>query len=73
MHPLVYGDYPALVRSRVGARLPDLTTDQAKKLSGSFDFIGFNHHLVMHTQADKSAFNRKQRDYYADAAAIVGK
>jgi beta-glucosidase len=73
MHPLVYGDYPALVRRRVGARLPVITTDQSKKLSGSFDFIGFNHYLVMHTQEDKSAFNRKQRDYYADAAAIVGK
>ncbi|XP_037442613.1 beta-glucosidase 32-like isoform X2 [Triticum dicoccoides] len=71
MHPLVYGDYPTVMRSRAGARLPNLTAEQSKKLRGAFDFIGFNHYLVVRARADDSAFNLKQRDYYADASAIA--
>ena len=73
MHPLVYGDYPAVMRSRVGARLPDFTAEQSKKLPGSFDFVGFNHYLVVRARAHDNAFNMKQRDYYADAYAIASK
>ncbi|CAM0952362.1 unnamed protein product [Alopecurus aequalis] len=68
MHPLVYGDYPPVMRSRVGARLPALTAEQSKQVSGSFDFIGINQYLVIRVQAEESAFNLKQRDFYADAA-----
>ncbi|KAE8800751.1 Beta-glucosidase 6 [Hordeum vulgare] len=71
MHPLVYGDYPAVMRSRVGARLPDFTAEQSKKLHGSFDFAGFNHYLVVRARAHESAFNMKQRDYYAYAYPIA--
>lgn len=71
VHPLVYGDYPPVMRSRVGERLPALLVEQSKKVCGSFDFIGFNHYLVVRTQADESIFSHKQRDYYADAAAIA--
>ncbi|XP_047061053.1 beta-glucosidase 32-like isoform X2 [Lolium rigidum] len=66
MHPLVYGDYPPVMRTRVGARLPDITAEQSKKLSGSFDFIGLNHYAVFRARADENAFNLKQRDYFAD-------
>ncbi|KAM3329683.1 hypothetical protein ACQJBY_026615 [Aegilops geniculata] len=66
MHPLVYGDYPPVMKIRVGARLPNVTVEQSKKLSGSFDFIGLNHYAVFPTVADESAFNLKQRDYFAD-------
>ncbi|KAM3258829.1 hypothetical protein ACQJBY_050547 [Aegilops geniculata] len=71
MHPLVYGDYPAVMRSRAGARLPNFTAEQSKKLPGSFDFVGFNHYLVVRARAHESAFNLKHRDYYADAYAIA--
>uniref|UniRef100_A0ACD5XZZ1 Uncharacterized protein n=1 Tax=Avena sativa TaxID=4498 RepID=A0ACD5XZZ1_AVESA len=70
MHPLVHGDYPTVMRSRVGARLPGLTAEQSKNLVRSFDFIGFNHYIVLQVQADKREFSQMQRDYYADAAAI---
>ncbi|KAF7059845.1 hypothetical protein CFC21_066698 [Triticum aestivum] len=71
MHPLVYGDYPAVMRSRAGAQLPDLTVEQSNKLRGAFDFIGLNHYLVVRARADGSTFNLEQRDYYADAYAIA--
>ncbi|XP_051188791.1 beta-glucosidase 32 isoform X3 [Lolium perenne] len=71
MYPLVYGDYPPLMRSRASGRMPGLTVEQSKKLSGSFDFIGFNHYPDIRARADNSAFNLEQRDYYADAAVIL--
>jgi beta-glucosidase len=70
MHPLVYGDYPPIMRSRVGSRLPKFTEEQSKKLSGSCDFIGMTHYHVTRTRDDENAFSLKFRDYYADAAAI---
>ena len=72
MYPLVYGDYPPVMRSRVGARLPGLTVEDSKKVSGSLDFVGFNHYPDTFTRADESAFDLKQRDYYADAVVIAG-
>jgi beta-glucosidase len=72
MHPLVYGDYPPVMRTRVGARLPEITAEQSKKLSGSFDFIGLNHYAIFPARADENAFNLKQRDYFADGG-IAGK
>ncbi|KAK1663642.1 hypothetical protein QYE76_051801 [Lolium multiflorum] len=66
MHPLVYGDYPPVMRTRVSARLLDITAEQSRKLSGSFDFIGLNHYAVFRASADENAFNLKQRDYFAD-------
>ncbi|XP_020089298.1 beta-glucosidase 31-like [Ananas comosus] len=68
MDPLVYGDYPAVMRENVGSRLPSFSKEESKRLRGSFDFIGFNHYIVFYVQADLSTLNLKERDYYADAA-----
>ncbi|CAM0958441.1 unnamed protein product [Alopecurus aequalis] len=70
MHPLMYGDYPPMMRTRVGQRLPKFTVEQSRKLSGSFDFIGFTHYEVIRMRADENAFRLEQRDYYADRAAV---
>ncbi|KAI5002558.1 hypothetical protein ZWY2020_027208 [Hordeum vulgare] len=47
--------------------------ERSKKLHGSFDFAGFNHYLVVRARAHESAFNMKQRDYYAYAYPIASK
>ncbi|KAL6846781.1 hypothetical protein ACP4OV_024229 [Aristida adscensionis] len=67
MHPLVYGDYPPVMRSNVGDRLPVLKLEESEKVRGSFDFVGFNHYLIMRVQADINS-RQKFRDYYVDAA-----
>uniref|UniRef100_A0A5B6ZP18 Beta-glucosidase 12-like n=1 Tax=Davidia involucrata TaxID=16924 RepID=A0A5B6ZP18_DAVIN len=44
IHPLVYGEYPRIMRVLVGNRLPKFTVEQAALLKGSFDFIGINYY-----------------------------
>lgn len=70
MHPLVYGDYPPVMRSRVGDRLPAFSAEDSAKLRGSFDFVGFNHYLILRVQSasEKKDSGHKWRDYYVDAA-----
>jgi hypothetical protein len=36
------GDYPPVMRERVGARLPAFTAEESAMLKGSSDFFGFN-------------------------------
>ncbi|XP_024372566.1 beta-glucosidase 42 isoform X3 [Physcomitrium patens] len=44
LDPIYRGDYPAIMRTHVGARLPVFTADEVALLKGSLDFIGLNHY-----------------------------
>ena len=44
MDPLTNGDYPKIMKSLVGDRLPKFTKEESKLLKGSFDFIGLNYY-----------------------------
>jgi beta-glucosidase/6-phospho-beta-glucosidase/beta-galactosidase len=46
LDPLVFGDYPKIMRKLVGKRLPLFCTDETKDLKGSFDFIGLNYYTA---------------------------
>jgi beta-glucosidase len=67
MHPIVYGDYPPVMRNNVGVRLPSFTDKERKRVIGSFDFVGFNHYAVIYVKADLSRLDQKLRDYMCDA------
>ncbi|KAF8780845.1 hypothetical protein HU200_000795 [Digitaria exilis] len=70
MHPLVYGDYPPVMRSRVGERLPRLSVEESARVRGSFDFVGFNHYLILRIRSSENEedSSQKYKDYYVDAA-----
>ncbi|OEL29194.1 Beta-glucosidase 32 [Dichanthelium oligosanthes] len=68
MHPMVYGDYPPVMRRNVGSRLPPFTDEERKRVKGSFDFVGFNHYIAVYVKADLSRLDQKLRDYMCDAA-----
>ncbi|GJN38517.1 hypothetical protein PR202_gb27567 [Eleusine coracana subsp. coracana] len=68
MHPLVYGDYPPVMRSRVGDRLPRLAAEESARVRGSFDFVGFNHYPITRVRAAETNSGWTPKDYYADAA-----
>ncbi|RLN87171.1 hypothetical protein BBJ28_00022617 [Nothophytophthora sp. Chile5] len=42
--PLVTGEYPAVMRERVGERLPRFSTEEAALVKGSYDLFMLNHY-----------------------------
>ncbi|KAL5701271.1 hypothetical protein ACHQM5_026625 [Ranunculus cassubicifolius] len=45
VNPLVYGEYPTIMKKKVGSRLPSFTEDESKLLKGSYDFMGLNYYI----------------------------
>ena len=37
--PVYFGDYPAIMRQRLGAKLPSFTTEESLMLKGSLDYF----------------------------------
>jgi beta-galactosidase len=46
--PIWLGDYPQVMKDRLGNRLPAFSEDEKKKLLGSSDFLGLNHYTTMY-------------------------
>jgi beta-glucosidase len=44
--PVYFGDYPQIMKERVGSRLPSFTEEEKKLLKGSSDFFGLNHYTT---------------------------
>lgn len=51
MEPLVYGDYPNIMRELVKDRLPIFTEHEKKLVKDSFDFIGINYYTSIYAKA----------------------
>ena len=61
--PIFFGDYPQIMRERVGNRLPTFSDEEKKLLKGSIDFFAFNHYTSW-LYEDGNA--KEQTDYYSD-------
>ncbi|KAL1803224.1 hypothetical protein ACET3Z_031871 [Daucus carota] len=48
--PLIFGDYPSSMRTRVGSRLPRFSKEQSSLLKGSLDFVGINHYTTWYAE-----------------------
>lgn len=66
MDPLVFGNYPTVMRKNAGSRLPVVTDEDSTRIKGSFDFIGLNHYATIFVQADTSQMDNQFRDYIHD-------
>jgi beta-galactosidase len=55
--PLVFGDYPAIMRERVGDRLPKFTPEQRELMKGSADFLGLNHYTTHYASREPATVN----------------
>ncbi|KAM0906033.1 hypothetical protein ACQ4PT_017007 [Festuca glaucescens] len=69
LHPLVYGDYPPVMKRNAGSKLLALTTEESARVRGSFDFVGVNHYAVIYVADDPSQLEQELRDYSADEAS----
>ncbi|MEO0526283.1 MAG: GH1 family beta-glucosidase [Bacteroidota bacterium] len=45
--PIYFGDYPAVMRERLGDRLPQFSAEDQEMLIGSSDFFGLNHYSTL--------------------------
>ncbi|KAK9909990.1 hypothetical protein M0R45_033967 [Rubus argutus] len=55
--PIIHGDYPPIMRSLVGKRLPKFSAAQSKQIKGSLDFLAVNYYTanyIGHTPSSNS-------------------
>ncbi|KAM3260382.1 hypothetical protein ACQJBY_051566 [Aegilops geniculata] len=64
LDPLVFGDYPEVMKKIVGSRLPSFTEVQSELIKGSLDFIGINHYYSLYV--NDRPLETGVRDYSAD-------
>lgn len=69
INPLVYGDYPELMKRIVGSRLPKFTKEQSEMIRGTADFIGINHYTSVYVSDRSNSADTGPRDYNGDVAA----
>ncbi|KAG2292078.1 hypothetical protein Bca52824_038747 [Brassica carinata] len=48
LDPLVYGEYPRIMRELVGDRLPKFTPQESDLVKGSLDFLGLNYYVTQY-------------------------
>ncbi|KAL5993674.1 hypothetical protein ACLOJK_040926 [Asimina triloba] len=63
LNPLVFGDYPEIMRKNTGSRLPSFTKSESQQVKGSFDFIGVNDYSTGYAQDDPDGPKRKIKDF----------
>ena len=51
LEPLVYGDYPFIMRALLGDQLPEFTDEQKELVKGSYDYIGVNYYTSYFAEA----------------------
>ncbi|RZC68376.1 hypothetical protein C5167_031633 [Papaver somniferum] len=67
INPLVYGDYPDIMRGKVGSRLPHFTKQESELIKRSWDFIGLNHYYTVYIEDDpKNSSETALIDYFSD-------
>ncbi|PIA29605.1 hypothetical protein AQUCO_05800026v1 [Aquilegia coerulea] len=64
LDPIFYGDYPEVMRERLGDRLPKFSDEEKKLLRNSVDFVGLNHYttrFIAHVMR-----NHDHNDFYQE-------
>lgn len=74
-HPLIYGDYPEVVKERIAkrsllqgyprSRLPEFTQQEINLTAGTVDFFGINHYRSYYAGVKKH--NIKLRGIFVDS------
>src|SRR4051812_4585933 len=61
--PLVFGDYPSIMRKNAGQRLPTFSDAEQSMLRGSIDYLCINHYTSRYVSAKATKLTRKQLQY----------
>ncbi|RDX74445.1 Beta-glucosidase 40 [Mucuna pruriens] len=72
LDPLMFGDYPSSMRTRVGSRLPTFSKSEAALVKGSLDFVGINHYTTFYARNNSTnIIGTVLHDSIADSGAIT--
>lgn len=71
MNPLVYGDYPSIMKKVAGNRLPSFTEHESKLVKGSYDFIAVNCYTAFSIKNRPNHLDINQRSYITDVAVAT--
>ncbi|KAF6175312.1 hypothetical protein GIB67_021817 [Kingdonia uniflora] len=66
--PVVFGDYPKIMKKNAGSRIPSFTKEESKLVKGSADFIGLNHYFTIYIKDNPNNPATGVPDYNADMA-----
>ncbi|KAK8947142.1 Beta-glucosidase 22 [Platanthera zijinensis] len=72
LNPVVFGDYPKIMKKIAGSKLPNFTSSQSNLLRGSYDFIGLNHYSSAFVSDNSDILKESLRDFTSDMAARLG-
>ncbi|KAL6619376.1 hypothetical protein ACP70R_034515 [Stipagrostis hirtigluma subsp. patula] len=64
VNPLVYGDYPEIMKKNVGSVLPSFTEEQSEMVLGSADFLGINHYTSTYVSDRSNNAEMGPRDFF---------
>ncbi|XP_059458185.1 beta-glucosidase 11-like isoform X1 [Corylus avellana] len=71
VNPLMYGDYPDVMKRNVGTRLPTFTNLESNQVKGSIDFLGVNYYLTVYVKDNSSKLEMELRNFNADMAVDI--
>ncbi|PKA57676.1 Beta-glucosidase 22 [Apostasia shenzhenica] len=69
LDPLMFGDYPEIMKKNAGSRIPSFTKSESQLLKGAYDFIGINYYFKLFAADDPSASQNDLRDMSSDMLA----
>ncbi|KAG5374673.1 hypothetical protein IGI04_039269 [Brassica rapa subsp. trilocularis] len=68
LHPLVFGDYPETMKTRVGSRLLAFTEDESEQVKGAIDFVGVINYMALYVKDNSSSLKQSLHDFNIDMA-----
>jgi beta-glucosidase len=70
--PMVFGQYPAVMRERLGDRLPNFTQEEKTELIGSADFLGLNYYssLIASAPEEEATHDGYWADIHVDFRCV---
>ncbi|WVZ24142.1 hypothetical protein V8G54_002686 [Vigna mungo] len=72
LDPLMFGDYPSSMRSRVGNRLPKFSQVEAALVKSSLDFVGINHYTTFYARNNSTnLIGTLLHDSVADSGTVT--
>ncbi|KAM3356164.1 beta-glucosidase 11 isoform X1 [Capsicum galapagoense] len=71
IEPLIFGDYPQIMKKNVGSRLPRFSKSESELVKGSLDFIRLNHYNQVYAKDNPTSLEEDLRDFTMDTGVEI--